>query len=236
MKKTFLLLSSFVYFSLMAQCIIVGKETINFNQKTEAYTSDLSAQCNECYQWTTSDKNISFEGSTKLKGIKINAVSAGQTTITVSALTSKGLDKCSKTINIISSEPMPTQTSSVATKKCDVDITDFKDVKVSESLYSFFPSLSSSNYTYIWTITLKNGEHKESNEKIPQFIVSSENQITSAKVRIKSNMCYKEISKNYSENYWVPTTENVQKIEQRTYEPISYEKYANPIINETKTE
>lgn len=153
--------------------------------------------------------------------INVKAANPGQGTISVSILSDKGLLQCEKTIDVFDAK------QDLTDKNCGVFIDDFKEVKVTESVISFFPNENSNDYLYKWAVTYINGDTQESTEKIPQFFFSDINYITLVKLKImtKSQLCSVTLSKKFEQSYWKPTSANFGSIEQKAYSQGSYSDY-----------
>lgn len=221
MKKYLIVAAGSLATISFGQCTIAGNSTIKINE-TATFSVDAKAQCEECYSWkTSSDQNLTVDGNTKSNAIKVKASSPGQSTISVSILNNKGLLQCEKVIDVVDNK------QELVDKKCGVFINDFKDVKVSESVISFFPNENSNDYLYKWIVTYINGDTQESREKIPQFFFSDINYITSVKLKImtKSPLCSLTLSKKFEQNYWQTTETKLDIIEQKTYSQGSYSDY-----------
>ena len=215
--------------NVYAQCNITGNKTVAPNETT-TFTVDAKAQCEECYFWKSSNEQVlKIEGSNKLGKVSLTGKGVGKSTISVSILTDQGLLQCEKNMELTDLK------QSLAENNCGIKIDDFKEVKVSESIISFFPNSNSGDYLYQWTVTYANGENKESSEKIPQFFYSDINYITLIKLKVssKSPICSMTISKKYEPNYWSKTASQTDKIEQKAYSPMSYSDYIKP-ENESK--
>lgn len=204
--------------SSYAQCTITGGATLRANE-TATYTTDSRAACEDCYIWKSSSENLLIEGDSKLGKINVRAIVPGKYTLSVSTSDAKSTT-CEKIIEVTEAAQTPGK------NKCGVTIDDFKDVKVSESVVSFFPNENSADYEYNWTATYANNEVKTSTDKIPKFFFSDINYIKLVKLKItrKAAMCAVTISKAYDENYWKPAT-NSGKVQQRVYAPTSYSDY-----------
>lgn len=227
MKNLFIPIAGFLAItSLYGQCTITASK-IPVQNETTTFTVDTKAQCEECYSWKVSnDDVVKIEENNKINKINVTGKGTGKSTISVSVLTAKGLVQCEKDINIIDSRQQLVENS------CGIKIDDFKDVKVNESIISFFPNANSSDYLYKWTVAYSNGESSESDDKIPQFNYSDSNYITSVKVKItnKALLCSITLMKKFDQNYW-RATKNI--VEQKAYSPISYSDYVKP-ENKTK--
>ena len=233
MKNLLILVASFLVSNSYGQCTIAGNNTLNPNE-IASFTVDAKAQCDECYSWkSSSEPNLTIEGNNKTNKINVKSAQIGKGKISVSVLTSQGLVQCDKIVEVIA--PVAIATSNVIEKKqstvensCGILIDDFKEVKVSDAVISFFPNVNPTDYLYKWSVSYANGEVQESSEKIPQFFYSDINFITLVKLRITRNnpLCAITISKKFDEGFW--KAKKVSKIEQKVYAPVSYSEYAKP--------
>ncbi|MCD9856174.1 hypothetical protein LUD75_15720 [Epilithonimonas sp. JDS] len=217
MKKYFIMVAGFLAANSYGQCTIAGNSTIKINENA-SYSVDAKAQCEDCYSWKL-DQNLKTDGNLKSGVINVQALKIGKQTLSVSVFNVQSL-QCEKTIEVVDDN------QSVAKNKCGVNIDDFKEIKVNDSVISFFPNENSSDYSYEWMVTYANGEVKNSSEKIPQFFFSEINYVKLVKLKIINKIanCTVSISKNYDQYYWKPTT-TVGKIEQKVYSPVSYSDY-----------
>ncbi len=206
MRKFFLVIlliaSTAIYF---AQCNIAGKSSIQVLE-TETYTlMSGNGQCVDCHLWVNLGGNTSIVGDNKQNSVKLTSNSAGRAVLTLSVLTNQGLVQCSKNIDIfntLSGENISNQTVPKETVNCDIDISGFKEVKVTDGVVSFFPSSSDKEFKFEWIAIYGNGEEKQSKERVPQFSYSAENPISIVKLKVISPICIKNLSKSYEANYW----------------------------------
>lgn len=220
MKKIFVLAAGFTAAYSFGQCTISGNAIIKQNENPE-FTIDSKAQCYECYSWQSSNDDIlKINGNNNTNKISAKAMLPGKSTIAVSFLTSRGAVQCEKIVEIIGHDEK-------APKNCDLEVSDFKDVMVTESEISFFPNENSGNYNYNWTVSYVNGDVQESTEKIPQFFFSEINYIILVTLRIESKnpVCSVTLTRSFEQSYWKSKGGNVGKIEQKTYSPGSYSDY-----------
>lgn len=231
MKKFLTLAAGFLATFSYAQCTIIGSESIKANE-TASFSVDSKAQCEECYFWkSSSEQNLKIDSNNKTNKITVNAADLGKSTISVSVLTNQGPLQCEKVIDIVDSK------QSIIENSCGIQINNFKDVKVTESVISFFPNENSSDFLYKWTVIYANGEIKKSTEKIPQFFFSEVNYITMVKLKItsKNPICSTTLSKKFEQNYWKPTSTKLDNIEQKNYSQGSYSDYLKS-DDKTKTD
>jgi len=219
MKNLFIPIAGFLAITnLYGQCNITTSKIPAPGELT-TITVGANAQCDECYSWKSSNEEVvKIEGSKKLKSVNLAGKSLGKSTISVSILTDKGIVLCEKTIDIV--DPQQHQLDN----SCGINIDDFKDIKVSESIMSFFPNGNSGDYLYKWTVTYANGETSESTDKIPQFQYSESNYIASVKLKISNKvlLCSISLVKKFDANYW-KASKNI--VEQKVYSPINYSDY-----------
>lgn len=221
MKKFLTLAAGFLATISYAQCTIAGNTSIKPNE-TATFSVDAKAQCDECYFWKSSnEQNLKIDGNNKTNKITVKTGSVGKSTISVSVLTNQGPLQCEKVIEVADNK------QNVAENSCGIQIDDFKDVKVTESVISFFPNENSSDYLYKWTVTYVNGDVQESSEKIPQFFFSEINYIITVKLKItsKSPICSIILTKKFEQNYWKPTSTKLGITEQKVYSQGSYSEY-----------
>lgn len=222
MKNLFTLVVSFLAIqNIYSQCTISSTSNPSPNQSL-TFEVDAKAQCEECYSWKSSDEQIlKIDGTNKNKAVKLSSKNPGKANVSVSVLTDKGLLQCDKSVEIVSNTASK---QNVFENSCGIPIDDFKDVKVNESIISFFPNVNSNDYQYKWTVKYSNGETGESAEKIPQFSLVANAYINAVKLKITNKvlLCSITLTKKFDENYW-KAAKNV--VEQKTYSPISYSEY-----------
>lgn len=110
--------------------------------------------------------------------------------------------QCSKNIDIMDGNVAAPFTQEPTKSKCDIEVSNYKEVKVSERIVSFFPNVTNDAYKYSWTATYSNGETMSSTEKVPQFPYSKENGLTRVNVKVTSSKCMRDFSKTYDANFW----------------------------------
>lgn len=203
---------------LPAQCQITGASTVKVGDSIQLM-SDTAAKCIDCYRWNvSSDEFLSIQSSGEGK-ITLKALKAGTAKINLTVETADGKLNCEKDLEI-------QNPSQVKEKQCDIEISDFKDVKVDYNTMSFFPNKMSQKYSYYWQAIYADGSTKESEEKIPQFPNSPAAIINTVSVKItnKSLNCFSVITRTYGEKFWFP---KVEKVEQRKYIQGSYQQIQN---------
>ncbi|WP_312076677.1 hypothetical protein [Chryseobacterium sp.] len=225
MKTYLILIFALLSQIFTAQCNILGSESIKVGDSVQ-YSSDIVAKCLDCYSWKISSDEQMTITDNKEGQISIKALKQGTAKINLSVETENGSLSCEKNIEIKSIRNQPE-------KQCNVEITDFKDVKVDDNTMSFFPNVNSSKYTYQWKVTYADGSTKESTEKIPQFSNNTKDFIENATVKIfnTESLCALIITRTFSYHYWFP---KVEKIEQRKYQQGSFNKTKD--IQSTKTD
>ncbi len=212
--KNLLAFFAFVFsISAFAQCTITGKSTIKvLDEETYSVQSGL-AQCKECHLWISVGENTQILGDNKLNSVKIKAISGGRQVLSLALLTPQGFVQCSKNIDILDSSeagilknntpesPAPLA-APAQSPKCDIEVNNYKEVKYSENIVTFFPNVTNADYRYEWTANYANGDAMQSSEKVPQFPFTKEKSITTVKLKITSQKCVREFSKTYDASYW----------------------------------
>lgn len=214
MKTLLTLILTVTSIFLAAQCNILGSESIKVGDSVK-YSSNIVAKCIDCYSWKIFSQNQLIITDNKEGQISLKALKEGKAKISLTVETVDRNLTCEKNIEI-------QNPSQVKEKKCDVEITDFKDVKVDQNTMSFFPNVISQKYSYRWKAFYTDGSVKESEEKIPQFPNNPSWVINSVEVQIfnKISLCTSIITKTFGEKFWFP---KVEKIEQRKYIQGSYQ-------------
>ncbi|WP_262151117.1 hypothetical protein [Chryseobacterium foetidum] len=218
MKTIFILILTSMSLLLPAQCQITGASTVKVGDSIQLM-SNTAAKCIDCYRWNvSSDEFLSIQSSGEGK-ITLKALKAGTANINLTVETAHGKLNCEKDLEIQNH-------SQVKEKQCDIEISDFKDVKVDDTTMSFFPNKMSQKYSYYWQAIYADGSTKESEEKIPQFPNSPAAIINTVSVKItnKSLNCFSVITRTYGEKFWFP---KVDKVEQRKYIQESYQQIQN---------
>lgn len=226
MKKIIFIVAHFIIVQTYAQCNIVA-DNANAQNEEKSFTVDTKAQCDDCYLWTA--PTLQILGNNKQNKVTVKNINTESSEISVLVLTADGIKECKKTLETTSSEtPIP------QTTKCGITIKDFKEVQVDSETLSFFPNENQFDYSYRWTVVYKNGDKKESSEKIPQFNISENNNITDTKLQVisKSPICSITISKNYPDSFWFQK-EKI-KIEQKMYLQSDYVEPQKSVDDKTK--
>lgn len=207
MKNFLFFITIFLCTIANAQCNINGKSTVEIQSEETYSIANEIAQCKDCHLWVGVGSNANFVGDNRQNTIKIKANNAGRQVISLSVLTSQGLIQCSKNIDIIDGKAK-TKDSSITTLDpvqkidCNVKISDFKEVKYSENIVSFFPIGEDVQLKFIWTATYFDGREVISKDKIPQFPFTKTDGIKSVKLQMISDKCLKSLSRIYENKYW----------------------------------
>lgn len=215
MKNLFILGSSFLVSQLsFAQCTFDGFKTL-VPGETISLTTHIKAKCEQCYTWSSSDESILKIEENSYGKVAITGKKPGKITISVVADSDQGKQQCETVIEVLASK------QDMLEKGCGIAIDDFKEVKVNESVISFFPNVNSNEYNYKWTVTYSDGEVADSEDKIPQFNLSESRFIASVKLKVgrKSLPCHITMLKKYDQNFW---NLSKNKVEQKTYSQGSY--------------
>lgn len=207
MKKfTFL---SLLFFGILlhAQCTINGKSTINLNTEEIYSVPNETAQCKDCHLWVGVGNSASISGDNRQSSVKIKANTIGRQVLSVAILTQQGLVQCSKSIDIIDKKTTAqngTTTTIEPEQKpdCNIKISDFKEVKYSENIVSFFPIGEDNQFRYIWTVTYFDGREVISKEKVAQFSFSKTDAPQSVKLQMVNNTCLRTLTRTYEKSFW----------------------------------
>ncbi len=211
MKKITFLSLLFFGILLHAQCTINGKSTINLNTEEIYSVANETAQCKDCHLWVGVGSSASISGDNRQSSVKLKANTVGRQVLSVAILTQQGLMQCSKNIDIIDNKiaasnnnnnGVTTTLDPVQKPDCNIKISDFKEVKYSENVVSFFPLGDDNQYRYIWTAIYMDGREITSKEKVPQFPFTKTDGIKTVKLQMISDKCLKSLSKTYDNNYW----------------------------------
>lgn len=205
MKKWTLLSTLFCALLFNAQCTINGKNTLNIGE-TVNYSVDMElAQCTDCHLWTYAGNGINLEGDTRKNTVTVRGANGGRAVISVTYLSSMGISQCSKNIDVLASGGYADNNAgntNPSQVNCDVQVANFKEVKVDDGVVSFFPQGDNGNFNYEWTALYVDGSTKTSKDKVPQFTFTPNVGILKISAKITSNICYKTLSKTYDVNYW----------------------------------
>ena len=194
-SQLFLILVSTLGF---AQCEITGKSSLVVGETAEYNISNESAQCKQCHQWTISGNAVISSDDHKLNNIRIKALAAGKTTLSLQYFSSHDLVKCTKEINITDDKAPTAKTTE---SNCDVPSINFKEVKIDNSTIAFFPE-SKENLSYTWEAFYADGKHETSAEKVPLFSINEQNPIIRINVKVFAKNCYKIFAKTYDTSFW----------------------------------
>ncbi|WKS94906.1 hypothetical protein [Riemerella columbina] len=189
-----------------AQCQIDGQSEIVLGSSASYSIEKEAAQCKECHLWKSGDANILKLGSEKrLNTIEVTAQQLGSTVLSISFLSPSGTKECQKEVKVIAqpqkeivAAPKPTNDS------CDIDISDFKEVKINDGHIMMLPLGQDSNtpYQYLWDITYFNNQAFKFKEKTPNVSYNINDGIKDIKLKITSKKCIKELSKAYQTTFW----------------------------------
>lgn len=201
MKKLYTLSCLLLATLFYAQCNISGKNTINIGEQATYQIGSEAAQCRDCHLWTYAGQSISFVGDTRQNILSVSGVQPGAAVLSLTYLSSKGISTCSKNIQVLPSGATPSQSPNTGID-CDININNFKEVKVDNGIVSFFPTGNDGGFGYEWVALYADGSTQSSRDKVPQFNYSKDNSIIRISVKISSKICYKNLSKNYENTFW----------------------------------
>lgn len=214
MKNLFLALALFTFTGAFSQCEISGADQLKVGE-IQSYSVDNSvAQCEDCHLWSMVRGAGTLSGLVKKKTISVKGLVAGQATLNVNVATADGDVKCSKTIEVLENQGQETTKEGVnpligevpsqgQSPACDVDFSEFVEVKNSDEMVTFVPLNTDKQYKYEWTAIYVNGEQKVQNEKNPSFIYSKGNGIIHLTLIVTSASCTRTIQKSYQPNFWM---------------------------------
>jgi len=197
MKKLFILGASLLAAqTFFAQCTIDGLKTL-VPGETISLTTNMKAKCEQCYTWSSSDENILKIEENGYGKVSITGKKQGNIKVSVFADSDKGKQHCETVIEVLASK------QDMLEKGCGITIDDFREIKVNESVISFFPNINSNDYNYKWTITYSDGETADSEDKIPQFNLLDNKFISSVKLKVGRKIfpLYVNIEKKYDKNF-----------------------------------
>jgi hypothetical protein len=201
MKKLLLSFLLMSFTNLFSQCVITGSNIIKVLDVATYTVENDNAQCKDCHLWMNLGENTSLEGDVKQNTIKLKANSIGKTILSLSMLSPQGLVQCNKSIEVVEAISNKSETDQ-SLSNCDIDFTDFKELKYDVGIVAFLPAKLENNYKNLWTVTYENGEQKTSTEKVPQFNYSKENEIVTVVAKVSSSKCVKNFTKTYEKNFW----------------------------------
>ena len=204
MKKNLSLLLIGIAATAFSQCKIVGPSTISVNENTKFNIEKDNAQCAECYQWTIKGKENFIENDNHANFVYVNPQKAGKLTLSLTTLTNKGSESCTKQVNVIEAnkdEPSH-QRVSTETKDCPINTMTYKEVKYEAGKLVLIPEQDSNDISYRWTAIYKDASKMESKDKIPQFRYSIENPIDKINLIMSTNNCTKISVRTYQEDFW----------------------------------
>ncbi|WP_300669315.1 hypothetical protein [Soonwooa sp.] len=204
MKNILSLLFINVTIAAFAQCHISGPSTISVNENTKFSIEKDNAQCAECYQWSIKGKENFIENDNRANFVYVNPQKAGKLTLSLTTLTNKGTETCSKQVNVTEAnkdEPSY-QHVSTETKDCIINTMTYKEYKYEDGKLVLIPEQDSNDISYRWTAIFKNGSKVESKDKIAQFRYSIENPIDKINLIMSTNNCTKISVRTYQEDFW----------------------------------
>lgn len=202
MKNVIVLVLMCILQSTHAQCFITGNSTLFVGQETN-YVVDEIAQCKDCYQWTIGNgEEVIFTSVKNVNNIQLKGMKVGRVNLSLSMFTHHGLVQCSKSIDVIDKNTPLGTSSTSAPINCDVDVSDFKELRYSDTQIIFVPNLSQKKIAYQWLATYQSGAEQQVDDKSPVLECTSANPIVEVKLRINSTVCTRKFSKTYPESFW----------------------------------
>lgn len=201
MKKTITLITTILTIVVHAQCEIKGNTNLSIGE-TKTFQIDTEiAQCQDCHKWTI-DKDIAeISGDLKRNKITLIPKKEGSVQLNVAVLTPIGLQNCNKTITIKENKAQD-NSDLKPSSNCDINFTDFKEVKLDNQTAILYPNQRTNNYTYNWTIYNTTGDSYSINDIAPSINLENNKNISYIIVKITSPTCIRTFKKTYNPEYW----------------------------------
>ena len=201
MKKTLTLFTIIFTIITHAQCDIKGNNQLLIGEPKTYQIDTEVAQCQDCHKWTI-DKDIAeINGDQKRNKITIHPKKAGTLQLNLSVLTPLGLQNCNKTITITENKAQD-NSGSKPLSNCDINFSDFKEIKLDNQTAILYPNQRTHNYTYNWTIYNTNGDNYTINDIVPSITLENNKNISHIIVKITSPTCIRTFKKTYNPEYW----------------------------------
>ncbi len=187
---------------MSAQCTINGPSTVKLGEEVAFSVDKELAQCVDCHQWRIPDGSFNIIGNdSKKNSIKINPKATGNSSIAVSVMTPKGMQDCSKSVEIVDKATSTQQTTSQS-GNCTISVKEFQEIKLKDNTVVLYPNVRNQSYVYQWKVTYANGTSVESKDIVPSFQQTSDNNIVSAVLRIELPSCVRTYTKSYDIHFW----------------------------------
>lgn len=199
MKKSLLLINVLLINLFYSQCTISGADQIQVGERQVYHANEIEPACTDCYHWTYLDQKVLLENDTNSKEITLKGAVPGEAVLSLQIKANGGNQKCQKSLAVIA----PTSNLIAGdAAKCEIPVQVFKETRVEGNKVQFEPETGEGKYTYLWTVTYRNGSKKTSADKKAQFDYSMQSVIDSVELLVKKDVCSKKISKSYDTNFW----------------------------------
>ena len=185
-----------------AQCTINGPSTVKLGEDVVFSVDKELAQCTDCHQWRIPEGSFSTTGgNSKKNSIKINPSAIGNSSISLSVMTPKGMQDCSKSIEIVDKATSTQQTTSQS-GNCTISVKEFQEIKLNDNTVVLYPNVRNQSYVYQWKLGYANGTFLESKDIVPSFQQTPDNNIVSAVLKIELPSCVRTYTKSYDVHFW----------------------------------
>lgn len=133
------------------------------------------------------------------KEITLKGAVPGEAVLSLEIKANGGNQKCQKSLTVIAPT---TNLIPGDAGKCEIPVQVFKEIRIENNKVQFEPESADGKYTYLWTVTYRDGTKKTSANKIAQFEFSMQSVIDSVELLVKKEVCSKKVSKTYDTNFW----------------------------------
>ena len=199
MKKLLFLFAVLNFSFAISQCTIIGADQIQVGERQD-FTAEISADSTaNGYEWIYMDQKMIPQSELNQNSLTVRGSVPGKSVLSLEIKTAAGISKCQKSVAVIA--PLSVTLDANA-QKCNIEIDDFKEVRISNSKVAFEAIAPNNNLTFEWTVHYRNGSKKVSTEKVGAFDFSNENVIDQVELGIADKKCTKKILKTYNHNFW----------------------------------
>ncbi|SKB95029.1 hypothetical protein SAMN05660477_02033 [Soonwooa buanensis] len=204
MKKNLSLLLINTTIIVFAQCKIIGPSKIMVNEKVKFNIENENGQCQDCHQWSLSPNIGLIESDARKNFVDITPTKQGRAELTLSVMTTSGVEKCKKPINVIVAKANTEVRNQeiIGDTTCDIPNLNYTEVKYTAGKLILVPEQNAPDFSYTWTTTFKNGTNAESKDKNPQFVYAEDNPIEKIQLVLSSRKCTKLSIRTYQEDFW----------------------------------
>lgn len=198
MKKFLFFLAVLNFSFASSQCTIDGADQLQVGERQVYKATTAAAPCENCYEWIYLDQKVLLENGTHQSEITLKGAVPGEAVLNLELKTKNGKTKCKKMVKVIAptSNILPGDSA-----KCDLPVEAFKEIRAGDHQVVFEPETSDTNYTYLWTVTYRDGSQKTSSDRKARFSYMG-SVIDNVEMKVTFEKCTKKISKNYDTNFW----------------------------------